>query len=111
MIVFASIAEIPSGVRCCPEAKARTMPKATAAVPSLKRLSASISTSKRPWAFASLNVAITETGSVAAMSAPNTSALIHCHFARKCIPAAVIVAEKMTPSVASTTTTEKSRRN
>ena len=73
---------IPIEVRCCPEATAIATPKATAAVPSLSRLSVSIRTPNRPRTLASLNVAMTETGSVAAMRAPNTSAPSHCQRAR-----------------------------
>ena len=54
-----------------PAAMATRIAKATAAAPSFNRLSDSTTMARRGWTFISLNVAITETGSVAAISTPN----------------------------------------
>ncbi len=81
-------------------AKASAITNATAAVESLKSDSASTSSRSRPSTLASLNVAITETGSVAAMSTPSSIDAAHVHPTAKCIIAAVIPADKTTPSVA-----------
>ena len=55
-------------------AQARTSVNSTAATPSLNRLSLSTSSRRRPLTPVSLNMAMTATGSVAAIRAPNTRA-------------------------------------
>src|SRR5436190_20687245 len=75
----------------------RATANATAAVPSLKRLSDSISSLMRPLALASRKVAITETGSVAEMNAPKINAVVQSHPTSQSIPAAVAVSDNHTP--------------
>ncbi len=75
MIVTNRVPVIESAVSWPPARTPSTATKATAAVPSFNRLSDSISIRSRPCALDSLNVAITETGSVAAINTPKTIAL------------------------------------
>lgn len=81
-IVSARNWTVPRGVIVAPVAKAMAMPNATAAVLSLRRLSASTSSRSRPCTPASLKVAITDTGSVAEISTPNSSAACQLQWAR-----------------------------
>ena len=103
-----SVPAMVSALIVCPIANASAMTKATAAVESLKSDSASTKSLKRPSTFASLNVAITETGSVAAISTPNRAAIVHCQPRTRCINAAVMPAESKTPTVANVMTGTRS---
>jgi len=106
-----SVFATPLTLRVLPVAAITTTPKTTAAVPSLKRLSASISNLSRPRTLASFKVAITETGSVAAIRAPKNKALIHSQPARYRIPRAVTSHDRQSPTVTSTRITGSSLRS
>ena len=86
-------------------------PNSTAATPSLNRLSLSTSRRKRPPRPVSLNMAITATGSVAAISTPNTRADTSGQPSTMCMPAVTTIAETATPTMLSTSTGTMSRRN
>ena len=92
-------------------AAATASENSTAATPSLSRLSASTSSRSRPTTPVSLNVASTETGSVAAISTPNTVAAGQGQPSSSAIPAATTSAEMMTPAVASVRIGAASRRS
>ena len=73
-IFHASNPAIAVGSTAEPPAIATSTVKPTAAVPSFSRLSASTSSLRRGSTFSSLNAAITDTGSVAAIRTPNMAA-------------------------------------
>ena len=81
---------------------AATMAKSTAAAPSLNRLSASTSVVSRSETPSLRNSATTLTGSVAAMSAPKSSATPQARPPSRCTPAAVSANATNTPGSAST---------
>jgi hypothetical protein len=81
----------------------------TAATPSLNRLSASVSSRSRPPILLSLNIAITATGSVAAISVPNTAAGATRQPSPHTMPAVTAAAEISVPKTASTSTGPASR--
>ena len=85
-------------------AQVRTSANRTAATPSLKRLSLSTNRRRRPLMPVSLNMARTAIGSVAAISAPKTTAGAAGQARNFTMPAATTTAEMTTPSVESTRT-------
>ena len=92
-------------------AQASASANSNAATPSLNRLSLSTSRRRRPFRPRSLNMAITATGSVAAISTPNTTAAVTGQASSQTMPPATAAAEIATPSVLSTSTGSMSRRS
>ena len=81
-----------------PAAIADRTAKPTAATPSLSRLSDSTTIDTRGSQPISRKAAMTETGSVAAISTPNSAAPIQLQPTIQCIPAATTAAAMATPS-------------
>ena len=75
-----------------PAAIADRTAKPTAATPSLSRLSDSTTIDTRGWQPISRNEAMTDTGSVAAISTPNRAAPIQLQPTSQCMPAATTAA-------------------
>ena len=92
-------------------AQVRTSANKTAATPSLRRLSLSTKSRRRPLMPVSLNMARTAIGSVAAISTPKTTAGAAGQAKNFTMPAATTTAEITTPSVESTTTGSMSCRS
>ena len=85
------------------------MTKSTAAAPSLSRLSLSTSSRMRPLIRLSLNIAMIATGSVAAISAPNSIAEKRGQSSNVVIDAATTAAETTVPIPASASKGSESR--
>lgn len=109
-MLHSSAPTMASGVAADPPANPTRSVKATAAAPSLSRLSASTSRLRRGRTLSSLNAAMTETGSVAAINVPNMAAPIQLQPSSQWVPAATTPAAIATPGKASSAVTGKFMR-
>src|SRR5439155_20732969 len=100
-IVHRNAGITPAALGLAPAAIAERIAKPTAATPSLSRLSDSTTIDTRGRQPISRNEAMTETGSVAAISTPNRLAPIQLQPATQCIPEATTAAAIPTPKNAS----------
>ena len=109
-ITVTSSTPISGTLAPAPPAIATSTAKATAATPSFKRLSDSTSRCRRLGTATCFIMAMTDTGSVAAISTPNSAAPIQLQPATQCMPTATTPAASATPSVTSASNSGNSRR-